>query len=209
MLGVIRHQKFTSAPKLKKGPKGIASLTCLPRRIITKSAYTKPKKEPITTVVMTPCHPMSEPIPAISLTSPPPMASFLNSHVPIRAIASTPKSPTPAPNSEANSFSHHRPEKLGLHHANATPSTIIPKENRSGMIINCKSITDKIIRKYTAVKSTNVQILNPYFHTNNTVSSPVNNSTSGYCQEIGALQWRHFPRKNKKLSTGILSYHRM
>ena len=30
-------------------------------------------------------------------------------------------------------------------------------------------------------------------------------STTGYCQEIGFLQYRHFPRKNIKESRGMLS----
>src|SRR3990167_9334634 len=34
---------------------------------------------------------------------------------------------------------------------------------------------------------------------------PVAASTSGYCQDIFFLQYRHRPRKNKKLKTGIKS----
>ncbi len=32
------------------------------------------------------------------------------------------------------------------------------------------------------------------------------NSTAGYCQEMLFPHFRHFPRKNRKLKTGILSY---
>src|SRR3990170_4352295 len=35
--------------------------------------------------------------------------------------------------------------------------------------------------------------------------NPVAASTSGYCQNIFLLQYRHRPRKNKKLQTGIKS----
>jgi len=36
-------------------------------------------------------------------------------------------------------------------------------------------------------------------------SKAVASSTKGYCQEIGFLQYRHFPFKNKKLNKGIKS----
>ena len=73
--------------------------------------------------------------------------------------------------SEASSFCHHTPEKLGLHQAKAKPSTISPKEKRSGIIISSKSITDRIINAYTATKTTKLHKLSPFLHTNNTVST--------------------------------------
>ena len=146
-------------------------------------------------------------MPPINLTSPPPIASFLNHQVPISAIASTPKSPTPAPKSDKSSFCHQIPSKLGFSHANAKPRPISPREKRSGIIISSKSMTDKITSAYTAAKTTNIHGVRPYRQTNKKVSTPVKSSTSGYCTEIGCLQFRHLPRNHKKLNTGILSYH--
>ena len=197
MDGTIRYNKFISAPILKNGPNGIASERFFPLKIIRKTAYTKPKNDAKIIVVNTPSQPISAPTPPISFTSPPPMASFLNIHVPISAIANTPKNPVAAPNKAYNSFCHHIPLKLGLAHANNKPHTISPNEKRSGIIMSSKSMTDKQISAYTATNTANVHTLIPYRHTNNTVSSPVISSTTGYCNDIGFLHWRHLPKRIK------------
>jgi hypothetical protein len=49
--------------------------------------------------------------------------------------------------------------------------------------------------------------LNPNFEKSITKIIPFNNSTVGYLGEILSPQHLHFPLRNRKLSTGIKSYH--
>ena len=46
----------------------------------------------------------------------------------------------------------------------------------------------------------------PNCQTQASTSTEVRASTSGYCSEIGALQWRHLPPWMIQLNSGMFSY---
>jgi hypothetical protein len=75
-----------SEPKTMNGPKGIASSLFLIFVVIKIIPINAPKKNPKKSEIMIYLQPMKAPIIAASLTSPPPIASFLKITEPARPM---------------------------------------------------------------------------------------------------------------------------
>ena len=94
------HKRVIKEPKIINGPKGITSslfLILLAIKIIPVSA---PKKNPKKSEMMIYLQPRKAPIMAASLTSPPPIASFLKITEPPKPMINIIPPPTTTPKAE-------------------------------------------------------------------------------------------------------------
>ena len=86
------------------------------------------------------------------------------------------------------------------------PSHISGRVSWSGSSRVRRSMPDRATRKPLNSIAPKPFQPKPNFHTQATNSSEVSNSTSGYWNEIGALQLRHLPPRASQLSSGMFSY---
>src|SRR5512143_600330 len=99
-------------------------------------------------------------------------------------------------------------EGAGRKKESTNPTAIPGREITSGMIRWSRSMKVMTIRAAVKAKKAKKLTFRPNFRKRATAKAPVSASTRGYRQEIFAPQLRHFPRRRRKLTRGILSYPR-
>src|SRR6267378_2481613 len=114
----------TAAPTARNTPNGTSRFFL----IDNGTKISEPNAAPANTVSSTPCHPTKLPTMAIILTSPPPIASSLKTHVPAMPTSQSRTKPTAAPSSAMRNPCTPPPS------ARSNPMTRPPQVNSSGMM---------------------------------------------------------------------------